>query len=192
MTATDPRRAALATLASLAELDAEAARVRGRLQSLAEEFQSNRMSVRTSMSAAELARQRLVAQHQRPATDDQALGRLTDSLHACESEHARLLAAFEAGLPEIERRRAKIEKEGAAIDARRSVLLGDLPSALARSYQSLNARRVPDPVAGLTGDSCGACGAAIHDASDAATLECNQCGRLLIPATLVQEPTASH
>jgi uncharacterized protein len=129
---------------------------------------------------------------ERSAADDEELS-LMDSLEASESavaaattdldEGMSITAAAQEALAAAE---AAVDAEIAGYQAQREVLTGDLPTALVTRYEGMRKSFRGVVISRIAAGRCGACHLdqsrttieALR-AGDGATVECEQCGRLL-------------
>jgi predicted nucleic acid-binding Zn-ribbon protein len=181
MTASKLKPVPIETLTDLATLDSETGATRADLARVAEEYQAGRTSVRAAQFTIDRERSRLSARKSRAqSADDPAVPRLAAEIKEREKEEARLLSEFETQIHSAETRRAEIQKRLQKIEGRRKTLLDALPPDLARSYESLRAQGVSDPIAFVVEGACGSCGEAVTDSADEPAPACDGCERLLL------------
>jgi predicted nucleic acid-binding Zn-ribbon protein len=170
-------------LAQLAEVHAGIARIQVERRRVIDDVQGRRGHARGSIMRVEKEKQRLIARRSAAAavrdTEDPKLKAQAAALETEKASHVQQVEEYGAALEAAAGERARLRKEGQALEKKRADLAHGLPRVYARAYAGLVTQGIPDPIVDVSGGAC-VCGCAVDPAHEVLPTSCESCDRLLI------------
>lgn len=176
-----------------AEIEAELAATESRAAELDKRFYSGSVTASRDLMAITEEIDSLKAR--RSHLEDRILEVMTERepvdavVSDLEAKRAELAAAADSIASALASSEAEVDTAIAAVEARREAARSEVPDTLAARYETLRAKLGGVGAARLVGSSCSGCHLTlpaseverVRRAAEGTVLECDQCGRILVP-----------